>query len=285
MFHARLPLRSLFLAPLFAVLMPALTARADMRDFTYLNPLPSYEFLEGDSVDQEFNSYKFFDGKKWQDVEGRFWKRAYVLKSDGKAASPLQIFRNYAAAIKAAGGSVLFQGQPPEGGADYACYDILSGKLVKGSKEVWVLVNPCNDGNDYSVFAIEVQAMRQDVVAKDLLDAINSQGHVSLDVHFDTNKTTIKPESLPLLDQAVTMLKQSPALVLRIEGHTDNKGAAADNQKLSEGRAKAVMTYLVGKGIAAARLTSAGFGAGKPVADNRTEEGRAKNRRVELVKP
>ena len=102
--------------------------------------------------------------------------------------------------------------------------------------------------------------------------------------HFDTSKATIKPESLPLLDQAVAMLKQSAALKLRIEGHTDNKGAAADNQKLSENRAKAVMTYLVGKGIAASRLTSAGFGATKPVSDNGTDDGRAKNRRVELVK-
>jgi outer membrane protein OmpA-like peptidoglycan-associated protein len=259
-------------------------AQPPMKDFPYLNSLTAYELIEGDSVDQEFNAYKFFDGTKWQSPEGRFWKRAYTLKSEGKAASPLQIFRNYANAIKAAGGTVLFQGEPPDGGSYYSCYDILSGKIVKGGKVIWVLINPCNDGNDYALHAIEVQAMRQDVSAKDLLDTIQSQGHVTLDVHFDTSKATIKSESFPLLDQVVSMLNGSGSLKLSVEGHTDNLGVAAENQKLSEGRAKAVMTYLVSKGIPAVRLLSSGFGASNPVADNRSEEGRAKNRRVELVK-
>jgi outer membrane protein OmpA-like peptidoglycan-associated protein len=277
-------MRTLLLTVCLALVLPALPARADVKEFPYLNGLPNYELSDGDCVDQEFSAYKFFDGKKWQNLEGRYWKRAYVLKSEAQVASPLQIFRNYANAVKGAGGTVFFQGEPPDGGEYYACYPILSAKISKGSKEVWVLINPCNDGNDYTLYAIEVQAMHQDVAAKELLDAITSQGHVALDVHFDTAKATIKSESLPLLDQVVTMLKQSAALKLRVEGHTDNKGSAADNQKLSEGRAKAVMTYLVGKGVAAARLTSAGFGATKPVADNANEEGRAKNRRVELVK-
>jgi outer membrane protein OmpA-like peptidoglycan-associated protein len=277
-------MRAIFLFILIAFAVPSLMAQESKKDFTYLNSLPTYEVIDGDSVDQEFNAYKFFDGKKWQSPEGRFWKRAYTLKSEAKAASPLQIFRNYANAIKAAGGTVLFQGEPPDGGDYYSCYAILSGKIVKAGKAVWVLINPCNDGNDYSLFAIEEQAMRQDVVAKDLLDAIQAQGYVALDVHFETSKATIKAESLPLLDQVVAMLNSSSSLKLSVEGHTDNKGADAENQKLSEGRAKAVMTHLVSKGIPAARLVSAGFGASKPVADNRSEEGRAKNRRVELVK-
>lgn len=276
-------MRSMLFAICLVLAMPARSAHADVKDFPYLNALPSYEIV-GECVDQEFNAYKFFDGKKWQSVEGHYWQCLYGLKSDAQAASPLQIFRNYANAVKAAGGTVLFQGEPPEGGEYYACYPILSGKISKGGKEVWVLINPCNDGSDYTLYAIEVQTMRQDVAAKDLLDAITTQGHVALDVHFDTAKTTIKSDSLPLLDQVVAMLKQSAALKLRVEGHTDDKGSAKDNQKLSDGRAKAVLTYLVGKGIAAARLTSAGFGATKPVADNANEEGRAKNRRVELVK-
>jgi outer membrane protein OmpA-like peptidoglycan-associated protein len=277
-------MREILLFILVALGAPAIMAQTAMKDFAYLNSLPAYELIEGDSVDQEFNAYKFFDGKQWQSPEGRFWKRAYTLKSDAKAASPLQILRNYGNAIKAAGGTVLFQGEPPDGGDYYSCYAILSGKIVKGAKAVWVLINPCNDGNDYTLFAIEEQAMRQDVVAKDLLDAIQAQGFVALDVHFDTGKATIKAESLPLLDQVVAMLTGSNSLKLSVEGHTDNQGADVENQKLSEGRAKAVMAHLVSKGIPAARLASAGFGASRPVADNRGEEGRAKNRRVELVK-
>ncbi len=277
-------MRAIFLFILMALAASASMAQSPMKDFAYLNSLPTYELIEGDSIDQEFNAYKFFDGKQWQSPEGRFWKRAYTLKSEAKAASPLQIFRNYANAIKAAGGTVLFQGEPPDGGDYYSCYAILSGKIVKGAKTVWVLINPCNDGNDYNLFAIEEQAMRQDVVAKDLMDAIAAQGYVALDVRFDTGKATIKAESLPLLDQVVAMLSGSGSLKLSVEGHTDNQGADVENQKLSEGRARAVMTHLISKGITAARLASGGFGASRPVADNRSEEGRAKNRRVELVK-
>jgi outer membrane protein OmpA-like peptidoglycan-associated protein len=272
------------LLPSLALSATVLMAQAPLKPFPYLTALPNFEVVEGDCVDQAFADYKFFDGKAWKNVEGHYWKYSYTHKDEAPASSPLQIFRNYANAIKAAGGTVLFQGEPPEGGAYYPCYPVLTGKLSKGGKALWVLINPCNDGSDYTLFAIEEEAMRQEVAAKDLMDAITAQGYVALDVHFDTSKATVKAESLPLLDQVVAMLKAAPALKLSVEGHTDNKGAEAENKALSEGRAKAVMTYLVGKGIPAARLSSAGFGTSKPVADNRSEEGRAKNRRVELVK-
>ena len=80
------------------------------------------------------------------------------------------------------------------------------------------------------------------------------------------------------------LLQTTPDLRLAIEGHTDNAGTPAHNQTLSEARAQAVVANLVGAGIAASRLTAAGFGQSKPVADNATDEGRAQNRRVELVK-
>ncbi len=262
----------------------ALVAQEVPKDFPYLSKMPNYELLAGDCDDKEFDAYKFFNGKKWVTVEGKFWARAYYLKEGATAASNLQIFRNYANAIKAAGGTAFFQGVPPEGGEYYSCYDIFCGKLQKGGKEVWVLVNPCNGGNDYMLYAIEAEAMKQDVAAKELLDALNKDGFVALDVQFDTSKTTIKPESHGLLDQVVAMLKGDGALKLSIEGHTDNTGVAAENQKISEGRAKSVLDYLTSKGVDAARLSSAGFGASKPAADNRTTEGKAKNRRVELVK-
>lgn len=80
------------------------------------------------------------------------------------------------------------------------------------------------------------------------------------------------------------MLKQNPDLKISIEGHTDNVGAVTSNQTLSESRAKSVMTALVSKEIAASRLKSKGWGQTKPIADNNTDEGKAKNRRVEIVK-
>lgn len=101
---------------------------------------------------------------------------------------------------------------------------------------------------------------------------------------FDTDKATIRPESLPALDEVVTLLAGEPEWRLVVEGHTDATGAADHNQTLSEQRAAAVKAYLVAKGVTESRLTTAGFGAAKPVADNATELGRAQNRRVELAR-
>jgi outer membrane protein OmpA-like peptidoglycan-associated protein/tetratricopeptide (TPR) repeat protein len=101
-------------------------------------------------------------------------------------------------------------------------------------------------------------------------------------IFFDFNKFELKEESQVELDRVVHLLSENPTVKIQIEGHTDNVGTAADNLKLSENRAKAVVSYLKGKGIAADRLSSKGFGATKPIAANTTEEGRAQNRRTEL---
>jgi outer membrane protein OmpA-like peptidoglycan-associated protein len=84
------------------------------------------------------------------------------------------------------------------------------------------------------------------------------------------------------LDKVVQLMQDNPTVKIQIEGHTDNIGKAADNLKLSENRAKAVVNYLVSKNISITRLTAKGFGSTKPVADNTSEEGRAQNRRTEL---
>jgi outer membrane protein OmpA-like peptidoglycan-associated protein len=84
------------------------------------------------------------------------------------------------------------------------------------------------------------------------------------------------------LDKVVQLLQENPTVKIQIAGHTDNVGTVGDNTKLSGNRAKAVVTYLAGKGIDAKRLSFKGFGATQPIADNKTEAGRAQNRRTEL---
>lgn len=102
-------------------------------------------------------------------------------------------------------------------------------------------------------------------------------------VFFDTAKATIKPESFGLLDETAQVLKDHPEVgKVVVEGHTDNVGKAAVNQKLSQGRAESVVKYLAGKGVASSRLEAKGYGETKPVADNATAKGREANRRVEL---
>ena len=101
-------------------------------------------------------------------------------------------------------------------------------------------------------------------------------------IFFDFSKYALRNESQVELDKLVQFLKDNPTVKIVVEGHTDNVGAAADNLKLSENRARAVMNYLLNNGITAGRVTSKGFGATRPIADNRSEEGRAFNRRTEI---
>src|SRR5205085_12585203 len=101
-------------------------------------------------------------------------------------------------------------------------------------------------------------------------------------IFFDLNQYALKEQSQVELDKMVQLMKENPTLKIQINGHTDNIGKAKDNLVLSDNRAKEVVKYLTDKGIEPGRLSYKGFGATQPVADNATEEGRAKNRRTEL---
>jgi outer membrane protein OmpA-like peptidoglycan-associated protein len=103
-------------------------------------------------------------------------------------------------------------------------------------------------------------------------------------IEFDTGKATLKPESEKVLGDVLSLLQAQPDWKMKIEGHTDSTGTKAGNQVLSQQRAAAVVAWLVQKGVAQERLAAAGLGDTKPIADNATDAGRAKNRRVELVK-
>jgi outer membrane protein OmpA-like peptidoglycan-associated protein len=120
----------------------------------------------------------------------------------------------------------------------------------------------------------------------DLYGALEEEGRVTAEgIYFDTGSDRLRNESAPVLEQIAGMLTEHPELTLAIEGHTDNVGDPAANQVLSERRAAAVRSYLVERlGIDGGRLTTAGFGATRPVAPNTTPEGRQQNRRVELVR-
>jgi outer membrane protein OmpA-like peptidoglycan-associated protein len=124
------------------------------------------------------------------------------------------------------------------------------------------------------------------VSAGEMSKGIAATGHVALyGIYFDTDKTDIKPESAPTLKEIAALLKQDPKLLLFVVGHTDNVGGDDYNMDLSRRRATSVVTALTSQhGIDAKRLKPAGVGLLAPVAPNDTEEGRAKNRRVELVK-
>ena len=141
--------------------------------------------------------------------------------------------------------------------------------------------------NSYNQNIINVQEMKQEITAdaSQLQSELDKTGHVAVyGINFDTGEAAILPESETVLNSILDLLKNNPDLKLSVEGHTDNQGAKAQNQALSEKRARAVVGWLVAHGIDDGRLQAKGFGDSKPVGDNSTDEGKAKNRRVELVK-
>jgi OmpA-OmpF porin, OOP family len=188
-----------------------------------------------------------------------------------EGVSEIQVFRNFQTALKT-GGFVLDYVRSPD-------------VLVAHKGNTWIQIE--SKGTFYYQTIVAVKDMQQEVTADatSLSDEINKSGHVAVyGIHFDTGKAIILADSGQILSEIVKLLQQNPALKLRVEGHTDNQGNAAANQALSEKRAQAVLTWLTAHGIPAARLTAKGFGQAQPVADNATEDGRAKNRRVELAK-
>jgi outer membrane protein OmpA-like peptidoglycan-associated protein len=102
-------------------------------------------------------------------------------------------------------------------------------------------------------------------------------------VFFDTNKATIKKVSFALLTEVAQAMKDNPTINVDVEGHTDSQGNDRFNLKLSQRRAESVKKFLVGKGVSSGRMRPKGYGENVPIADNRTADGRAQNRRVEFV--
>ena len=199
----------------------------------------------------------------------------YNFDAGIKAKSALQIIRNYEVAITNNGGRLVYKNSNGMEAAVEATYH-----LSTKEKEYWVqLTNFAGTDNAVEAFTLnvlEMEAMKQEVDANEMFEAINKKGFIALYINFETGKSEIKPESVPTIDQIVDMLKQNPGLKISIEGHTDNVGNAQSNQSLSESRAKSVMNALTSKGISVSRLTSKGWGATKPGADNGTEDGKAK---------
>jgi len=258
-------------------------AQSEFKDTPYFSGMPSYKIV--DASDQEFSDYRFYNGKNCTTIEGKKFFRAYTLKEGTKQSSELQISRNYSNSVKSMGGTTVFDGQCSGSDCAENCGGrMIVGKVTKGGNELWIEVAPFNDGNDYYLTLVVKEAMKQEVTASDMFDALNREGHIALYINFDTGKSTIKPESKPIIEQIVQMMKATPNFKISVEGHTDNVGNAKSNKTLSDERARAVLAAVVAQGIDPKRLSAAGYGQDKPIADNKTEEGRAKNRRVELVK-
>jgi outer membrane protein OmpA-like peptidoglycan-associated protein len=255
-------------------------------------PARTVEFDEfnipvGPTKDRKFTKLEHVEGKMTSFYYGR-----------PKDRSQLEIFRNYESALKTAGFEILYSCTGPECGAQInhpplgyipsgneARY--LAAKLARPEGDVYVAmhVQPLDtrfvivESKPMATGLVKISA---DALAKD----INSTGHVAVyEILFDTGRAEVKPESAAALAEIARMMTDAPKLSLHVVGHTDNVGAMAQNLDLSKRRAEAVVAALTTTHkIAAARLRADGVGPLAPVTSNDTDAGRAKNRRVELVK-
>jgi outer membrane protein OmpA-like peptidoglycan-associated protein len=268
-------------------------------DFPYIS-LPQGYVSNGQPETKKIARFPFWAKGKAHWVEGRFYLVNIYPGKEGDY-NPYELRRNLEALITQMGGVKVSEEKIPYDTIKSWGDEIAMGFLT-GLGDIYnVPANTYlvrrNDGNIWIHFAQDTtqgglivgqekafQQTAQLLPASEMKKQLDAAGKVALQVNFATDRTDVLPDSLPQIEQVAALLKEDPSLKLAVNGHTDDTGDAAHNQQLSEGRAKAVVALLTGKGIDAARLSAEGFGSAQPVADNGTDEGKAKNRRVELVK-
>ena len=246
------------------------------KDHPLLTRLPDY-WIQSCTLKQ-FDAYGFMVGKgKPVQVEGQYTNIRYQPPA-GLTTKPstLQVLRNVENAVKQVGGTVVATDSSKE-----------TLRLAKDGKELWIEAWADWTGQ-YILTIVEKAAMVQELVASAdaFAEGLKTTGHIAVEgIYFETGKSELKPESAAAITEVAKLLKGDTSLKLYVVGHTDNAGALEGNMKLSQDRAQSVVRALAKThGIEPARIKAYGDGPYAPVASNDAEEGRAKNRRVELVK-
>lgn len=230
-------------------------------DFPYLAPLPGSKIHRGGADNAPFRVMPA-GAQQTEIVASGTLYRDYDLPE----ISNVLLTSAYRDALTKGGWAIAQEGS-----------GVIRAHYAQGGRNIWAMVSPIAGGYSINV---------ADAGAVDLGATLAKACHVAIyGVLFDFNKSTLQASSDAALQPAANTIAADRALKVEVQGHTDNVGNDAYNQTLSEARAKAVMTWLTQHGVAADRLTAKGYGKTKPIADNGSDEGRAKNRRVEIADP
>ncbi len=275
LFHPIIILISVFLVMIVSGKAQAIEEDVEgSHDYPLLTRMDNF-YISG-YEEHAYDSESFYDEEDNEYViEGHKYVIEYSLQEGVTPPGQLKVVKNYTNAIRGIGGTILYEG-------DYAYM-----KVVQGGMETWIYVWVSDDGSEYELTIIEREPMEQEVVAdpKVMAAGISSVGHVAVyGIYFDVDKADIKPESKSAIEAIAQLLNDNPSLNVYIIGHTDITGDLDYNLDLSARRAEAVMDELVDEyGIDASRMEARGVGPLCPVASNKTDEGKALNRRVEIV--
>jgi outer membrane protein OmpA-like peptidoglycan-associated protein len=274
---------ALFFALAVFVTLPAIAHTEDAegcKDSPVLSRQPKCRISECETKD--FDEAEVITGPaaegdfKKQHLEGAKSRITYACDA---SVSFLNVARNAEAALRRDGFTIVFSGK--------ALNERPAVTAHKGG--TWVAIQTDYNGSEpaYEQIVVQTKQMEETMAAsaEEFESEIEKTGSCSIyGILFDTGKATIQASSAKCLDEVAKLLKKNADWKMQIEGHTDNVGGAAANLKLSQQRADAVRAWLVAHGVEGGRLTAKGLGETKPVAENTTEDGRAKNRRVALVK-
>jgi len=278
--------KNLFLSAFLMMFAASAFAEA-IKEHQLIRPFPGSVLAENMSKYDKFNAYDFYyinettKKREKKTIKGEYWRLLYEVRTPSgdrvKTISKLEFFENYRVAAEEKGGRVVYE-------------DV--GQMVltiprDDGGVTWLKVTGNAGLGQQDLIIVDEKLFKKSLTfgPAEMKSALDAEGRVQLHgILFELDKATLQPESTKQLQHVVTLLKDNPDLMLEVQGHTDDQGSDDYNLKLSQRRAETVVAYLGLFGIDPSRLVPKGYGESKPVIPNTTEEGRAKNRRVELVK-
>jgi OOP family OmpA-OmpF porin len=256
------------------ILIAIIATAALAQDYPDLSPLPGARLIATKHIDEPLELKQASE-----DDEAVLAGQSYVKKTYELAGiTPLAFITSYRDALFAAGWRLIDVTKLAEIAVQPETVNV-AAHYARNDRNIYVRLSQ-EPGRPYEINVA-------DVGAEDWGARLDTKCHVTLhSLHFDLDRPTIRSESTPTLEKAAALLKAKRSWKIEVQGHMDNIGAEGDalRQVLSEARAKAVAAWLTTHGVPASRVTAKGYGKTRPVADNDSDLGRAKNRRIELVR-